>query len=317
MGGSTAVTPDSVNLATDSALSAPDHHPGENQKTIRRLVVHVQRKYRQQQWWVIGRQLDILADMINQNISERFYVVALEPGRETSALPTWADRCTGNVDFTGNSEAVSRTEIAEVPGAFQLLNLLTDDECDQFINISESLGYHVDSPVSLPHSVRHNNNVNWVVHHSIDDQIWRRCGHLLTEHLEGESALGLNARFRFYRYRVGDFFKPHTDGAWPGSRVVDGRLVHDAYGDRLSQMTCLIFLSDDYSGGRTLFYLPGSAEEGSSAQRAEGSVAISTPRGAALCFPHGHHPQHCLHAGEPVHSGIKYIIRTDVLFGLV
>ena len=38
-------------------------------------------------------------------------------------------------------------------------------------------------------------------------------------------ALGLNARFRFYRYGPGDYFLPHTDGSWPGSRVRDGQLV--------------------------------------------------------------------------------------------
>jgi hypothetical protein len=45
------------------------------------------------------------------------------------------------------------------------------------------------------------------------------------------------------------------------------------------------------------------------------TVSVSTPKGAALCFPHGTHPQHCLHAGEAISAGVKYIIRTDILFG--
>ena len=36
---------------------------------------------------------------------------------------------------------------------------------------------------------------------------------------QAKKALGINARFRFYRYQAGDYFKPHTDGAWPGSRA--------------------------------------------------------------------------------------------------
>jgi predicted 2-oxoglutarate/Fe(II)-dependent dioxygenase YbiX len=116
--------------------------------------------------------------------------------------------------------------------------------------------------------------------------------------------LGLNARFRFYRYSKGDFFNPHTDGAWPGSRVVNGQLVADAYGDRLSQMTALIFLSDGYEGGRTLFHTGPTS-----------IIPVHTPKGAILCFPHGMHPQHCVHAGEVVTAGQKYIIRTDVLYG--
>ena len=234
-----------------------------------------------------------------QMSEEAFYVVAREPGQEHPDLPTWADRQPGNIDFeTRPAGFTTRREVAEVPGTFQLLNVLTGYECDQFVNITDTLGYHLDAPVSLPHSVRHNTNLNWIVDESIDGPIWSRCGELIADQVMGQSALGLNARFRFYRYASGDFFKPHTDAAWPGSRVVDHTLVHDAYGDRNSQMSCLLFLSDGYSGGRTLFYVPSKEHPGET-----NVVAVATPKGAALCFPHGFHPLHCLHAGEPVGDG--------------
>ena len=246
---------------------------------------------------------------------DAFYVVAREAGHERRGLPAWADRRPGNVAFDPGAPArpVRRREIEEVPGAFQLLDVLSDSECAQFVEISDTLGYHRDAPVSLPHHVRHNTNVNWVVDESIDGPIWERCRLLVPERVSGGSALGLNARFRFYRYREGDYFRPHTDGAWPGSRVMDGRLVHDAYGDRISQMSMLLFLSDGYTGGRTLFYV---REPRGAVGTESDVVGVATPKGAALCFPHGFHPLHCLHAGEPVGSGTKYIIRTDVLFGL-
>ena len=57
----------------------------------------------------------------------------------------------------------------------------------------------------------------------------------------GSKALGINARFRFYRYNAQDYFKPHSDGAWPGSRVINNELITNAYPDRYSQMTFLIF----------------------------------------------------------------------------
>ena len=41
---------------------------------------------------------------------------------------------------------------------------------------------------------------------------------------------------------------------------------------------------------------------------------MRTPKGAALCFPHGGHPLHRLHAGEQLHSGIKYMVRTELLY---
>ena len=248
------------------------------------------------------------------SIDDAFYVVAREAGHEREALPAWAERRPGNVVFdSAPGREVRRRDVADVPGAFHLLDVLSDGECAQLISISDALGYHHDAPVSLPHHVRHNTNVNWVVDESVDGPIWNRCRHLIPERVAGGAALGLNARFRFYRYREGDYFRPHTDGAWPGSRVVDGRLVHDAYGDRISQMTMLLFLSDGYAGGRTLFYL---REPGGTPGAGADVVGVATPKGAALCFPHGFHPLHCLHAGEPVDSGTKYIIRTDVLFAL-
>lgn len=246
--------------------------------------------------------------------TNNFYTAAYEPGRETPALPTWADTGTGVIAFdNATSSTVTRQDIDAVPGVFQLFNVLTTNECDQFIRITESLGYHADSPVSLPHSIRHNHNLNWVVDASVDEPIWARCRGLIDERINGQQALGLNARFRFYRYSEGDFFKPHTDGAWPGSRIVNRQLVHDAYGDRESQMTFLLFLSEEYSGGRTLFFTDNTIGQPKSVPD---TVAVSTPRGAALCFPHGFHPQHCLHAGETITSGVKYIIRSDVLYSL-
>lgn len=249
-------------------------------------------------------------------MEESFFVVAREAGSERSDLPTWADRRAGNISFDPNpARATTRREVPGIPGAFQLLDVLTPAECEQFIATTDRLGYHLDAPVSLPHSVRHNTNVNWIVDPSVDGPIWERCEPLIRDPIGSQSALGLNARFRFYRYAPGDYFQPHTDGAWPGSRVIDGALVHDAYGDRLSQMSFLLFLNDSYTGGRTLFFPDRAAGHAAWDPNAAKGVGVETPRGAALCFPHGSHPLHCLHAGEAVASGRKYIIRTDVLYG--
>jgi hypothetical protein len=235
-----------------------------------------------------------------------FYVAGREPGHTDPNLPVWACTEPGGIRYNERPAVViERKDLPEIPGAFHLLNVLSDEECDRFVLISEALGYHGDAPVSLSRSIRHNNNFNWIVDESVDGPIWDRCRSFFGVSLfDGRWPLGLNARFRFYRYIRGDFFDPHTDGAWPGSRIVDGQLVTDAYGDRLSQMTALIFLSDGYEGGRTLFHTGPTS-----------IVPVQTPKGAILCFPHGMHPQHCVHAGEMVTAGKKYIIRTDVLYG--
>ncbi len=235
-----------------------------------------------------------------------FYVVGKEPGHTAPDLLVWTSTGPGSVGFDESpAAAIECKDLSEVPGAFHLLNVLSVEECDRFVQISEALGYHGDAPVSLSRSIRHNNNFNWIVDESVDGPIWDRCrGSFGVSDFDGQHPLGLNARFRFYRYLKGDFFNPHTDGAWPGSRVVDGQFMADAYGDRLSQMTALIFLSDGYEGGRTMFYTGPTS-----------IVPVHTPKGAILFFPHGMHPQHCVHAGEVVTAGQKYIIRTDVLYG--
>lgn len=245
-------------------------------------------------------------------LSDDFYVVAHEPGAEHPALPTWANRSTNPLALAAPSTAarVQRIDLPQVPGAYHLLNVLSVDECCAFIDLSEALGYLEDAAVSLPRSVRHNDNVVWITDAKTDDIIWRRVADCCSRHLQlfdNKRPLGLNARFRFYRYREDDFFRAHTDGAWPGSRVVDGKLVANAFPDRYSQMTFLIFLSEDFEGGATRFMVGDDRSK---------VVDIRTPVGGALCFPHGMHPLHCVHSSEPILAGTKYIIRTDMLFEL-
>ena len=237
-------------------------------------------------------------------------------GLESTPLPAWTDDGSAIEFDSAPNKPVTRVDIPEVPGAFQLLNVLNPDEADGFVEQTEQLGFHQDSPVSLPHDVRHNNNLNWIVSKKIDSTIWQRSKAHVPEVVDGQTATGINARFRFYRYGVGDFFKTHSDGAWPGSRVTNGKLINDAYPGWYSQYTYLLFLNEDYEGGRTQF-LVSKSNPGQPARTSEDVelVSVKTPKGAVLCFPHGSHPQHCLHGGESVSTGTKYIIRTDILFG--
>ncbi|MDX2322036.1 MAG: 2OG-Fe(II) oxygenase [Moritella sp.] len=255
------------------------------------------------------------------SINADFFVAAYEPGAEHPALPTWAnnkENLAGLSALTSND--MSKKAIPQVPGAFQLLNVFSPEECQRLIQVSESMGYLADAAVSLPREVRHNDSLTWVVDEQTDRIIWDRVKHLMTDDegvFANKLALGINARFRFYRYSKGDYFKPHSDGSWPGSRVINNELIADAYGDRFSQMTFLILLTDDFEGGATRFLV--NANDSSQPARRGDQVAevdIRTPAGSVLCFPHGMHPLHCIHSSEPIYQGVKYIIRSDVLFEL-
>lgn len=253
-------------------------------------------------------------------MDDTFYVVAHEPGAEHPALPTWANKVDNPAALAEDYplHSVRRVDIDTVPGVFQLLNLLSPQECQSLISLSEALGYLKDAAVSLPREIRHNDNVTWVTDETTDSIIYQRAADLLEDRLGifGErKALAINARFRFYRYGEGDYFRRHTDGAWPGSRVIEGELIGNAYPDRYSMMSFLIMLNEDFDGGETRFFV-NAQDPMQPARHAEApnAVDIRTPAGGVLCFPHGMHPLHCIHSSEPIIRGVKYIIRTDLLF---
>ncbi len=250
-----------------------------------------------------------------------FYIIAHQAGAENTAIPTWTSRDTNPANLDRDrTELVERRDIENVPGVFQLLNVLSAAECKRIVDLSESLGYLEDAAVSLPRAIRHNDSFTWVVDDETNDIIWQRCRSLLHDNHEfnaGKRALGINSRFRFYRYAEGDYFAPHTDGSWPGSRIVDGELVDNAYNDRWSQLSFLLFLTDDYEGGATQFYISRSNPSRPAQNPDDANIIdVRTPLGGALCFPHGIHPLHCMHSSQRITAGTKYIIRSDILFDL-
>lgn len=251
-----------------------------------------------------------------------FFVAALEPGAEHPSLPAWGNNKPNPANLSSDYDIsqIERCELVQVPGAFQLINVLSKEECQNLIDLSEQLEYLPDAAVSLPRSVRHNDSLTWIVDEKTDGTIWQRIAHLMDDRqgiFGGSKALGINARFRFYRYNQGDFFKPHTDGSWFGSRVIDNELIGNAYPDRYSQMTFLILLNENFQGGETRFLI--NANEPTKPAKAGVPVTevdIRTPAGGVLCFPHGMHPLHCIHSSVAITKGVKYIIRSDVLFEL-
>ncbi|MFA0812414.1 prolyl hydroxylase family protein [Microbulbifer epialgicus] len=247
-----------------------------------------------------------------------FYVIAREPGAEHPALPTWATHRENPASLSGHTPSnIERRDIAEVPGAFQLLNIFSAEECQRLIDITEAVGYLPDAAVSLPRDVRHNDNLTWVVDESTERLIWRRVQDLMQDpegYFGGREPVGINQRFRFYRYGTGDYFKFHTDGAWPGSRIIDGQLIANGYPDRFSEMTFLVLLSEDFDGGATRFRVNPDNPLQQPSRSAIQDIDVRTPAGSVLCFPHGMHPLHRIHSSMPIERGVKYIIRTDILF---
>jgi hypothetical protein len=201
---------------------------------------------------------------------------------------------------------VKKHDVPYVPGCFVLTDVLTATECTQIIAAAEAIKFMPDEPIEAIETSRSTlaHNVFWLADSELNTVIYDRCKAFLPD------SLGLNARWRVYRYQPGAVYRPHIDGAWPGSGLdpKTGKYVYDMYGDRKSKMTFLIRLNDDFEGGATTYYIP-SPEPGVMNAR-----AVTAPKGSVVCFPHGDAQGSLLHEGSEVLKGFKYVIRTDVLY---
>lgn len=113
--------------------------------------------------------------------------------------------------------------------------------------------------------------------------LFDRVREALVPAIEEWRLCGLNERFRAYRYRPGQHFAPHQDGAWHRSD------------DERSLFTFMVYLNDDFTGGETVFFRP--------------SFTVRPRTGRALLF---FHP--LLHEGAEVRTGTKYALRSDVMY---
>lgn len=175
-----------------------------------------------------------------------------------------------------------------VDNIFTIANVLTADECQAYITLTERAGYaaatiNTNQGVELRPDIRNNARVI-LDDFKIAKNLWQRVSDQIPPVLEGRQALGLNERFRFYRYDVGQYFAPHYDGAFRRDNGEE------------SLLTFMIYLNDNFEGGETNF----------------GEITIKPEMGMALVFEH-----HLLHEGCAVTKGRKYILRSDVMYGRV
>jgi hypothetical protein len=107
--------------------------------------------------------------------------------------------------------------------------------------------------------------------------------------------VGANERLRFLKYAAGDFFKLHGDGSYV--RGAGPRRGETSF------VTLLVYLNDgaDYASGRTTLI---SADDG--------RTAVEPAAGRALLHDH-----QILHEVPPIEAGVKYVVRTDIMYARV
>lgn len=179
----------------------------------------------------------------------------------------------------------ARMHRALVPGT------LTRDECARTIAEAEGRGFDAMGS-RYPNGYRNNDRA------LLDDAaLAARLFERLRPHLpavweENGSRWrleGLNPRFRFCRYRDGQQFTKHRDGAWSCAPT------------ERSWLTVMVYLNGagGFVGGATRFYEDGAVD------------AVPPREGQAIVFDH-----RIWHEGEAVSAGVKYVMRTDVMYRL-
>ena len=189
---------------------------------------------------------------------------------------------------------------------FSVTDFLSTKECDQYIQISENIGYEealvtfaqdtgrkatTEKQVGQVHmpQVRNNQRVMFKSF-EIAEFLWERASDFVPVQYDDRTAIGCNEMLRFYRYDIGQRFNWHQD------------FPYERDNGEKSLWTLMIYLSDQCEGGETSF-------EDSYSEESFEDLQVTPQKGMALFFEHSVH-----HKGEPVHAGRKYVLRTDVMY---
>jgi prolyl 4-hydroxylase len=174
------------------------------------------------------------------------------------------------------------------PLIFEIPDILNEMECAQWIDRIRSTGTE-PAPINttrgtkIEPQIRNNRRVIFDDHEWANDLFVRVKEHIPQE-IHGMILVGINERLRCYEYLPGHRFAPHSDGACFRNE-----------GER-SWYTYIIYLNEEFEGGETVFLV-------------EPEVRIKPRTGAGLFFQHP-----IIHEGAVVTSGIKYAVRTDLMY---
>jgi len=212
-----------------------------------------------------------------------------------------------------------------VPGGYILHNVLTPEECQQYIDLSEEMGY-APSPLRNLDEVNSNQftynkdtaqiRTSLRVLFDVPDHIGVILNDRVAPHLPQELECDgiqwrlstksdlcggpINRRWRFNVYRKGDFFKPHFDAGYEFSD------------NECTLLTFILYLNEGFEGGETIFY-PGDKKMywGKPEPGIEYKVVPKT--GDLLVFfqKGKENPRH-EGATQRSEGKFKYILRSDV-----
>ncbi|EGC28644.1 hypothetical protein DICPUDRAFT_159898 [Dictyostelium purpureum] len=184
--------------------------------------------------------------------------------------------------------------------AFVIKDVFSSEECDEWINITEEKGYEKallnigGGEQILAPEVR-NNDRCIIDSEEMADKIYQRVKHLLPNEMNYHEKVSLNERLRFLRYYPGQEFKLHSDGQYC-------RESGPKKGE-CSFITIQLYLNKVEKGGETSFLTSKYLIE------KEKYIHVKPKKGSVLIFQHD-----LSHKGSAVEKGIKYCVRSDIMY---
>lgn len=185
------------------------------------------------------------------------------------------------------SDAIRERLRSGGPVWWEVPEVLSADECSALIARIEAEG-PTAAPVTTERGMvmrpelRNNERVMFD-DAALAQKIYQAVKETLPWKVVGRKPVGANERLRCYRYRPGQRFRPHFDGCFRRGDLEE------------SELTLMVYLNDDFEGGQTAFL--------------DLEQRITPKRGTALLFFHT-----LLHEGCEVTSGVKYVVRSDVMY---
>lgn len=169
-------------------------------------------------------------------------------------------------------------------------------KCAELISRADRTGFEpasvaFPSGAKLVKAIRNNDRIAFT-DSSLASELWENLKDTLAGFAIVGRPIGLNPDFRFYRYSKGQRFKPHKDGVVTISK------------NSATRITALFYLNENFEGGNTILMPIGARPE-----QALANIVIEPKTGRAFLFEH-----QTWHEGTAVTSGVKYVLRSDVIF---
>lgn len=201
-------------------------------------------------------------------------------------------RCKAQYEKVEN-QAMAREEIGVGTSIFIVDGFLNDFECKSWVRFGELANFEQLSNTGCRVFAARNHGRREVDDVDAARKLFGRMVPFLPDHIEGKSAHSCSSNIRLYRYNVNESFGKHIDES-----------RNDDVSGGVTKLTALIYLTGDCLGGETIFY-HGKRD-------CTVLARISPVAGRLLLHAHG---SRCLtHEASPVMDGVKYVLRTDVVF---